>query len=236
MWFCGLSAVTSASRTLYAFARDGGLPASPWLRRVSVRHRIPHVAVLVCLGAVLAVGLVSAALSDDQFLAVASLATTALYVSYVIPVALGAIARHQGRWTRTGVWHLGRYGQVVACVAVLWTVFVLAVTALPHHGAYLGLLVVIAVVLGVVYRLFVAARSVEPRRVRRLGRVGRGPLDGVRPRRGGSAPWRSVSVAPPRCVARAGARVRRVRERPLHRARAHPHAGLNPSPSPRRIA
>jgi amino acid transporter len=164
MWFCGLSSVTSLSRTLYAFARDGGLPGSAWLRRVSERQKTPHVAILVSVGCVLLLGLASARLSDDQFLAVASLATTALYVSYVIPVALGAIARHQGRWTRTGVWHLGRYGQVVACVAVLWTVFVLAVTALPHHGAYLGLLVVIAVVLGVVYRLFVAGRFVGPER------------------------------------------------------------------------
>src|SRR4029077_10092444 len=28
MWFCGLSSVTSASRTFYAFARDDGLPLS----------------------------------------------------------------------------------------------------------------------------------------------------------------------------------------------------------------
>ena len=34
MWFCGLSSVTSASRTLYAFSRDDGLPFSAAIRKV----------------------------------------------------------------------------------------------------------------------------------------------------------------------------------------------------------
>src|SRR2546430_409122 len=35
MWFCGLSAVTWSSRTIYAFARDGGLPWSALWKHVS---------------------------------------------------------------------------------------------------------------------------------------------------------------------------------------------------------
>src|SRR5262249_55400264 len=31
MWFCGLASVTSNSRMLFAFARDGGLPGSRWI-------------------------------------------------------------------------------------------------------------------------------------------------------------------------------------------------------------
>src|SRR5205085_1981955 len=38
MWFCGLSSVTSNSRQLFAFARDGGLPFSEHLAQVSPRY------------------------------------------------------------------------------------------------------------------------------------------------------------------------------------------------------
>src|SRR4051812_4612997 len=34
-FLCGLATVTSASRMCFAFARDGGLPASHWIRHVS---------------------------------------------------------------------------------------------------------------------------------------------------------------------------------------------------------
>ena len=49
MWFCGLSSVTSASRMVYAFARDGGVPFASHLRKVSARWRTPHVATVVCV-------------------------------------------------------------------------------------------------------------------------------------------------------------------------------------------
>src|SRR5262249_32503418 len=47
MWFCGLSAITSASRTLFALARDGGTPASAWLRGVHKTHGTPGPAIWV---------------------------------------------------------------------------------------------------------------------------------------------------------------------------------------------
>jgi amino acid transporter len=162
MWFCGLSAVTSLSRTIYAFARDGGLPRSEDLRRVSPRFRTPHVAIVVAVSCALVIGLSSAFLGDDRFLAVASLATTALYVSYGIPIALGALARHRGQWTEKGPWTLGRAGVPVAWAAVLWVLVVLGIAALPHDGAYVALLAVSSIVLVVVYRTWVRGRFSGP--------------------------------------------------------------------------
>ena len=49
MWFCGLSAVTWISRTLYAFARDKGLPGSAVWRRVSATHQTPAPAIWLCV-------------------------------------------------------------------------------------------------------------------------------------------------------------------------------------------
>jgi amino acid transporter len=163
MWFCGLSAVTSASRTLYAFARDGGLPAARRLRSVSARWRTPHIAILAVTLVSLLLGLSSAGLSDDQFLAVASLATTALYVSYAVPIALGAVARHRGRWRVMGPWHLGAAGIPLAWGAVAWAAFVLVAFAIPHQGAYAVLLLVIAATLALSYVVFVRGKFAGPR-------------------------------------------------------------------------
>jgi amino acid transporter len=163
MWFCGLSAVTSLSRATYAFARDGGLPGSTKLRAVSSRFQTPHVAIAFAVALPLAVGLSSALLSDDQFLAVASLATTALYVSYATPVLLGAVARRRGTWKRLGPWRLGRAGPAIAWGAVAWSAFVLATVAVPHHGAYLALVALLAVVLVASYAVFARGRFKGPR-------------------------------------------------------------------------
>src|SRR5262249_3854539 len=54
-YLCGLAAVTSASRIAYAFARDGGMPFSSALARVSDRYRTPTIAIwTVALAAALA--------------------------------------------------------------------------------------------------------------------------------------------------------------------------------------
>jgi amino acid transporter len=163
MWFCGLSAVTSLSRATYAFARDGGLPGSARLRAVSPRFHTPHMSIALAILLSLGVGLSSKLLSDDQFLAVASLATTALYVSYAIPVSLGAVARHRGTWRRFGPWRLGRAGPAVAWGAVAWSAFVLATAAVPHRGAYLALVAFVGIVLAVSYTVFVRGRFKGPR-------------------------------------------------------------------------
>ena len=44
-YLCGLATVTSASRVAFAFARDGGLPFSKQLARVSDRYKTPMVAI-----------------------------------------------------------------------------------------------------------------------------------------------------------------------------------------------
>jgi len=163
MWFCGLSCVTSASRTLYAFARDGGVPGAAALRKVSPRWKTPHLSIVASCAIPLALGLSSAVLSDDQFLAVASLATTALYVSYAIPIALGAIARRRGRWHRMGPWHLGRAGLPIAWLALGWSAFVLIAFGVPHGAAYLVLVAGVAAVLLVIYLARVRGRFAGPR-------------------------------------------------------------------------
>ena len=83
-----------------------------------------------------------------------SLATTALYVSYGGPIALGAIARTRGRWKKRGPFHLGRLGVPIAGLAVLWCIFVIVVFAIPPNQAYGITLLAVAGALTVLYLVF----------------------------------------------------------------------------------
>lgn len=144
MWFCGLASVTSNSRMLYAFARDGGLPFSPLLARVSPRWQTPHVGVWVSV--FVAFGL---ALFADALSVMAALSTVALYASYGLPVLFGLLARRRG-WPRVGPWTLGRWGALVNVVTVAYVVFMVVLMSLPPNG-------LAGLTLGVTCLLLVAA-------------------------------------------------------------------------------
>ncbi|HEX9602148.1 MAG TPA: amino acid permease [Myxococcales bacterium] len=128
MWFCGLSSVTSNSRMLFAFARDGGLPFSRQLAAVSARYRSPHVAVWVSAAAAFAVAIWAHAYS-----AMTALSTIALYASYGLPIWVGLRARRSGRWTRLGPWHLGRWSTPVNVAALLWICTLTVLFVLPPN-------------------------------------------------------------------------------------------------------
>lgn len=162
MWFCGLSSVTSASRMLFAFARDGGLPASTHLRRVSERFKTPIVATAAAVVLPMAIVFVTAPLSDAVFTTVASLATTGLYVSYAVPIALGAVARHRKIWVHEGPFNLGRAGVPLAWIATIWSAFVLFACSLPPNGSAGILLFASVVALLTLYRLWARARFSGP--------------------------------------------------------------------------
>jgi amino acid transporter len=99
-FFCGLATVTSASRIAYAFARDGGLPFSHRLRVVNSTYRTPVAAIWTV--ALLAIGFV---VLTQSYAAITGACTIFLYISYVIPTALGLFA--YGRtWTRMGPWQM----------------------------------------------------------------------------------------------------------------------------------
>ena len=129
MWFCGLASVTSNSRMLYAFARDGGLPFSRVLARVSPRFQTPHIAVWVSV----AMALMITVWSVDAYNVMAALSTVALYGSYAVPILVGLLARKKG-WPRVGPWSLGRWGHAVNVIALLWAAFMLVVMSLPPNG------------------------------------------------------------------------------------------------------
>jgi len=132
MWFCGLSAVTWSSRTIYAFGRDGGLPWSALWKRVSRRHGTPAPAIWVSV-----VVAFLATISSGTYAVVTSVSVIGLYFSYIIPVYLAWRRRGSGLEMPRGPWHLGKFGPALNLVAILWVVFITVILSLPD-GARAG--------------------------------------------------------------------------------------------------
>src|SRR4029450_5251889 len=127
-YLCGLAAVTSVSRIVYAFARDGGVPLlSPVLRAVSGRYRTPAAAIwAVAMAAALAT------VYTPVYEVMAAVTAIFLYISYVVPIALGLVA--YGRpWTAMGPWHLGRWYRPLAVVSVVGCIALIAIGMQPPN-------------------------------------------------------------------------------------------------------
>ncbi len=89
-YICALAGMTSTSRMIYAFARDGGLPASKALSTIHPQHRTPVNA--IWLTAVLSA---AACFYAPFMFALAAGCALFLYISYAMPVAAGLLAEGQ---------------------------------------------------------------------------------------------------------------------------------------------
>jgi amino acid transporter len=142
-FLCGLACITSASRMMFAFARDGGLPFSKLLKKVNPKYRTPTIAIWVSAALALA-----SCLYGGAFAVLAAGCAVFLYISYVMPVAAGLWA--EGRtWTKKGPFHLGVFSKPVAVLAILGALVLIWVGFQPPNQlvGYLivGLLVVLTV-------------------------------------------------------------------------------------------
>ncbi len=110
-YLCGLAVVTSVSRMTFAFARDGGIPLSRFLRRISPVRRTPSLAIW-------AVAAAAAFFAVIDYETIAAVCAIYVYLSYVLPTTLGLLA-HGRTWTRMGPWHLGHWYRPLAVLCVL---------------------------------------------------------------------------------------------------------------------
>ena len=151
---CGLATVTSLSRMMYAFARDGGLPFSRALARVSPQHRTPSAAIWT--GSALAVLFVwgSSVISIGDtpvYSTVVSCTVIFLFFSFIIPIALGLFAYGGPKWPRMGPWNLGRGGFslfAVLSIMAMALIFVIGVQPPNQQARWvtLGFLLLTAIV------------------------------------------------------------------------------------------
>jgi amino acid transporter len=142
-YLCALACLLSTSRMVFAFARDGGLPASTWLASVDPQEKTPAPAIWVSAALAIAVTLYA-----DAFAVLSTAAAVFLYVSYVLPVAAGLVA--EGRtWTRKGPFDLGALSRPVAALAVLGGAVLIFVGVQPPNEKVLVLVAGLLAFLGV---------------------------------------------------------------------------------------
>ncbi|KAJ2918863.1 hypothetical protein MD484_g1536, partial [Candolleomyces efflorescens] len=128
MYFCGTFSITSNSRMMYAFARDGGIPGHKFFAKVSPRWKSPVRTVWLACTLSFILGLPSLG-SSVAFAAATSIATIGLYISYGIPIALRVIYRDS--FVR-GPFHLRAFSYPVAIGAIAWILFISIAFILPQ--------------------------------------------------------------------------------------------------------
>ncbi len=140
---CGTSIQGAGSRLAFSYARDGALPASRWISKVSDRHRVPVNALLGgAFVTVLFILLVFISpkhntsilwftypANTSALISLVSFGVSGIYLSFFMTVIASMIARARG-WIPEGAFRLGRWG---------WTVCIIA-------AAYLGLMFINVVV------------------------------------------------------------------------------------------
>jgi amino acid transporter len=126
--FCGMSAITSASRMLYAFSRDRAVPGHRLWSKLNHQHVPGNAIVLIAFLAFLLAVPAWSGQTAFAYVAVTSVATIGLYVAYIIPVYLRFRA---GDSFETGPWNLGRWSKPINIVAMLWVLFICILFILP---------------------------------------------------------------------------------------------------------
>lgn len=155
-YLCGLATVTSTSRMMFAFARDGGLPASGNLRSVDPKYRTPVVAIWT--SAILAVLFT---VYTPVYSTITAVCVIFLYISYVIPSFLGLFA--YGRtWTRMGPWTIGNWYKPVAALCVLICLLLIFIGVQPPNEKALGVTIGALVATGVVWFAYERRRFQGP--------------------------------------------------------------------------
>ncbi len=145
-YLCGLAGLTSASRMTFAFARDGGLPASGFLSHVSTVYRTPTYAIwtaaFIAWASVIYAG---------AFVVLATGCAVFLYFSYISPVVAGFFAEGTAKWPEKGPFNLGVFSKPLAIISVIGG-FVLAITGFqPPNEKVFYLTVIMVVVMAVLW-------------------------------------------------------------------------------------
>ena len=165
-WLCGLATVTSVSRMIFAFSRDGGLPASKTLAKVSPTYRTPVAAIWT--GSTLAVLFVwgSSLVSIGEtpvYTIVVSCTVIFLFFSFAIPIALGLFAWGTSKWDKMGPWNLGEgVFKLFAVLSILAMILIFVLGVQPPNGVALWVTLGFLVVTAIVWFVFEQRRFKGP--------------------------------------------------------------------------
>ncbi|KAK4497668.1 hypothetical protein PRZ48_010321 [Zasmidium cellare] len=125
-----VSEVATASRQIWSFARDDGLPFSSWLAKVAPGWNVPVNAVLVSIGFTALISLINIG-STVAMNAVNSLAQVAILGSYIITISCLIWRRLYGEPLPPSRWSLGRWGLPINIISLLFMLPVISFATWP---------------------------------------------------------------------------------------------------------
>ena len=155
---CGLATVTSASRMLFAFSRDGGLPVgSRALASVSPRFRTPVTAIwassIFSILYVFAAQFVSIG-GTNLYTIVVNSTLVFLFLSFIIPILAGMIAWGGPKWPNPGPWAMSAGVFKLVCVlALIGTGIIVFIAVQPPNNYVLWIVLAALAILSLIWIL-----------------------------------------------------------------------------------
>jgi amino acid transporter len=148
-FLCGLATVTSASRMLFAFSRDDGMPVgSRALATVSPSFRTPVTSIwtssILCILYVLAVSFIPVAGGADfsLYFMVVNSTLIFLFLSFTIPLVAGMLAYGGPKWATPGPWAMsGGIYKLVTLLAVVGMGVIFYIAIQPPNDKVLWIVI-----------------------------------------------------------------------------------------------
>ncbi|KAK5083191.1 hypothetical protein LTR05_007075 [Lithohypha guttulata] len=119
---CANSLMAEGSRSLYAFARDHGLPFSKIISSVNKKRAVPVFAILLCTAAQMVLNSLYFA-SYEGFSTVISISTFSFYLSYGMPLLARLLNLKTHRLIAGTAYSLGKYGPWLNAAGLLFLFF-----------------------------------------------------------------------------------------------------------------
>lgn len=129
-YFCGQGCTITATRVIFAYARDGAVPFHRWWAHVNPRTRTPVNATwgVLSIGALLGLLIFAGPVAIG---AVFSIGAIGQYIAFTTPVFL-KLFFDRGQFKR-GPWHLGKFSKPINAAAVAWLLVIVPALCFPAY-------------------------------------------------------------------------------------------------------
>ncbi|KAK4966431.1 hypothetical protein LTR42_011594 [Elasticomyces elasticus] len=125
-----IACVATASRQIWAFARDNGVPFSSTIAHISPKSSIPLNAIFISLIVCVLLSLIEIG-STAALNAILALDLAALLCSYTISIGCIALRRIRGPPLPPREWSLGKFGLAINICALIWLIPMFVFTLFP---------------------------------------------------------------------------------------------------------
>jgi len=166
-FLCGLATVTSASRMIFAFSRDGGIPfGSKALASVSPKHRTPVAAIwtAAALESLFVWGALFISIgAASLYVTVVNATLIFLFLSFLIPIVLGIFAYGTSKWPAAGPWSIGEgMYKLMGVLATMGMVIIIYIAIQPPNDKVLGVTLGFIVLSVIIWFVFEQRRFKGP--------------------------------------------------------------------------